>query len=188
MTRPQWIDKFPRMGFAIKCYFTQETAKPIYDIWNTLADAGLATFLKESSSKPGITLCVWENEKEESLLELMHLFANSLRELPKISTFGVAAFHTDPSQVFLGVTPTVELLAFHQYFHSLTPLLTSNGSNYYQPGKWVPHSTLAIRCAPSLVSQIIENCLRHKTVFNAKIGSIGLLETGTARQIVEVAL
>lgn len=55
------------MGYAIKCYFTQETAKPIYDIWSALADAGLATFLKESGSKPGISLCVWENEKDVHL-------------------------------------------------------------------------------------------------------------------------
>jgi hypothetical protein len=174
------------MGYAIKCYFSQETAEPIYAIWNALANAGLATFLKESGSRPGITLCVWEDGQENSLLELLHTFAKSRPELPKISTFGVGAFPTNPSQVFLGITTTAELLSFHREFHKTKPSLTTNGSAYYQPGAWVPHSTLAIRCAPLLVSKIVENCLQYKTIFQAKIDSIGLLETGTARQIAEV--
>jgi hypothetical protein len=126
------------------------------------------------------------NEKEESLLELLHAFVKSVQKIPKISTFGVGAFPTNPAQVFLGITTTAELLSFHLHFHNLTLSLTSNGSNYYQPGEWVPHSTLAIRCAPPLVSQIIETCLQYKTIIKAEIGAIGLLETGTARQIAEV--
>ncbi|MGZ3748045.1 MAG: hypothetical protein ACXWRE_11780 [Pseudobdellovibrionaceae bacterium] len=174
------------MGYAIKCYFTQETAKPIYEIWNALADTGLATFLKESGSKPGISLCVWENTQEDSLLELLHNFTKLINELPKLSTFGVATFPTNPSQVFLGITPTAQLLSFHRFFHNLAPSLTLKGSPYYQPDEWVPHSTLAIRCSPTSVSQIIDKCLQHETILQVKIGAIGLLETGTARQIDEV--
>lgn len=174
------------MGYAIKCYFTAETAKPIYNIWNSLAEKEIATFLKDSGSKPGITLSVWDNANEEELVSTLEVFVNSIKKIPKISSFGVAVFPTHPSQVILGITTTAELVSFHQNFHNLFPDLSATCSKYYQPGLWVAHSTLAIRCAPSSVLKIMEACLEYDTIINANIGSIGLLETGTARQIAEI--
>jgi len=174
------------MGYAIKCYFTRETAMPVIAIWDKLAEDGLADFLKNSGSRPGVSLGVWDHATENDLKELIQNFAARVRHLPKIQTFGVATFHTNPAQVFLGVVASEELLSLHKEFHKVSSELSRTCSNYYQPGNWVPHSTLAIRCEPGAVVAIIEKCLEHETRLEFEIGSIGIVETGTARQIAEI--
>jgi 2'-5' RNA ligase len=173
------------MGYAIKWFFSANTARPILNIWDKLAEGKLATFLKESGSRPGITLCVWDSGNENELVELANSFIEGNFLPPPIFTFGIANFPTNPAQVFLGVTPTKQLLNFHKQFHEVNPQLSSSGSDYYQPSNWVPHSTLAIRCPCELVPQIIECCMKEKSILEFEIASIGLIETGTASQIAE---
>ncbi|WP_413290265.1 2'-5' RNA ligase family protein [Bdellovibrio sp. HCB337] len=171
------------MAYAIKCYFSEETATPIRRIWKDLADSGLAEFLKQSGSRPGITLGTWENAPEGDLIGLAGAFAEVCHEVPRVLTYGLATFPTDPAHVFLGVVPSDGLLGFHKRFHALDPRLSAACSLYYQPGSWVPHSTLAIRCNPKYISKIMERCLAYETRMEARIDSIGVVEIGTARQI-----
>lgn len=47
--------------------------------------------------------------------------------------------------LFLGVTPTRELLEFHRLIHrACAPSPTAKWIDLYQPGAWVPHCTLAM--------------------------------------------
>lgn len=171
------------MGFAIKCYFTPESAKPIYEIWDHLAKLGLASFLKDSQSRPGITLGLWENASDAHLREALAGFRETP---PPIEFYGLGSFPTDPAQVFLGATPSAALLTFHKKFHETVRI--PGGSHYYQPGSWVPHSTLALRCERGKVGKIMEACLSFPCRFEARISSIGIVETGTARQVYEMPL
>ena len=174
------------MGYAIKFYFSEETAQPIYTIWKSLAEASLASFLLDSGSRPGFTLAVWENACAEDLVNLLNDFACKIHTLPKIKLTGVEAFRMSPASVFLKVKPTDEVLALHRQFHAINPELTASGIAHYHVANWVPHSTLALRCPVESVAKIIEKSLEHQTVLEADIVSIGLLETGTARQVAEI--
>lgn len=171
------------MAYAIKCYFTEESSEPIHRIWKDLADAGLAEFLKQSGSRPGITFGIWEDAQESDLIQLIGKFSQIHDEIPSVLSYGVATFPTDPAHVFLGVVPSQSLLSFHKKFHEIDPRLSLGCSLYYQPGSWVPHSTLAIRCKPSEIVRIIERCLKFETRMETHIDSIGIVEIGTARQI-----
>lgn len=173
------------MGYAIKLYFDEKSAAPIYKIWQSLADMRLADFMIKSGSRPGLTLGLWEQADELELNQFLLKFAEKLNTAPNVLSYGVASFPTDPAQVFLGIVPTIDLIEFHKVFHNFDRSLSLSGSEYYSSGNWVPHSTLAIRCHPRDVAKIIEVCLAHETRFELKINSIGLLETGTARQIAE---
>ncbi|WP_413944662.1 2'-5' RNA ligase family protein [Bdellovibrio sp. HCB-162] len=168
------------MGFAVKCYFTESTAAP--------DSVGLASFLKASGSRPGITLGLWEDVDEQSLRRIVDKFSKLNLSPPTVFSYGVATFPTDPAHAFLGIAPTKSLLDFHRKLHEVDDKLTKCCSEYYLPGNWIPHSTLAIRCPRSDLGKIVEKCLEHETRIEAKIGSIGIVETGTARQIFEVSL
>jgi hypothetical protein len=178
--------KNPKMGFAIKCYFDEKSAAPIYKIWQSLAETGLADFMLRSGSRPGLTLGIWENADEVQLRQFLTKFMETFTlSAPTISSYGIACFPTNPAQVFLGIVPTLELIEFHKNFHNSDKSLSLLGSAYYSPGNWVPHSTLAIRCRPQDISKIIETSLTHETRLEFKISSIGIVETGTVRQIAE---
>ncbi|KYG64107.1 hypothetical protein AZI86_15005 [Bdellovibrio bacteriovorus] len=176
------------MGFAVKCYFSESTAAPVRAIWDTLDRAGLASFLKASGSRPGITLGLWEEVDEQSLRILVDRFSKLNLTPPSIFSYGVATFPTDPAHAFLGIAPTKSLLDFHQKLHEVDSSISKICSEYYLPGNWIPHSTLAIRCPRSDLAKIVEKCLEHETRIEAKIESIGIVETGSARQIFEVSL
>lgn len=170
------------MGYAAKCYFTDESSVQIKKIWDTLANAGLATFLKDSKSRPGLTLGLWDSGSEDDLSRLAKEFADTTRP-PVLTSYGIGTFTTAPAQVFLGVVGSNELMQFHRRFHSLNTNLTASGSHHYLPGSWVPHSTFALRCPVESVSQIIETCLRFDTRILMEIGSIGIVETVTVRSV-----
>jgi|GEM_PF-5247859 hypothetical protein len=177
------------MGYAIKAYLTEEAGAPIRRIWADIAAAGLGDFMIRSGSKPGLTLGVWENlslAQEINLIRLTEDFAQVLRFIPRMETYGAATFPTDPAHVFLGVVPSTEVISLHKIFHGINLKLSALCEEYYRPGSWVPHSTLSLRCEPKQMIPILQVCLRHKTRLEGPLDSVGLIETSTTREIVMV--
>ncbi|MGK5089141.1 hypothetical protein WDW86_16440 [Bdellovibrionota bacterium FG-2] len=172
------------MGFAVKCFFSDASSKAIRLIWDDLANESLAQFMKDSGSRPGVTLGVWAEATADELSAFAEVFAKVSSGV-KVLSYGVATFPTEPAHVFLPLVPSTELLGLHSRFHNGNRELMARCSAYYQPGSWVPHSTLAIRCDLQQVPRIIEVCLKYDTRIAGEIVSIGVIETGTAREISE---
>jgi 2'-5' RNA ligase len=167
------------MPLAVKCFFSEDTARPIRRIWRELAASGLATFLQESNSTPGVTLGVLESADEGEVKELARVLSCESRPF-SVSCWGIGSFLTDPAHVFLGVVQSEELQSLHRRFSRMASGLGVI-SQYYRPGSWVPHSTLAIRCRPDLVPKIVQTCILHESRISARIDSLSVVETETAR-------
>ena len=170
------------MDFAIKTCFASPASELVRAIWDDLAQDGIATFMKTSGSFPGITLGVWEGGHEESLRKMAEAFARKAGRIT-VESYGLASFPTDPAHVFLGIVPSDPLLQMHRVFHGIDPASSAKSSEFYQPGSWVPHSTLALRCRPDQIVRVTEICLKHKTRFKAELAAVGLVEIGTGRHI-----
>ena len=175
------------MAFAFKCFFSEETARPIRKIWDDLAAAGLSDFLKKSGSTPGLTLGVFEPRSESRLAKLVRAFAGEA--LPaEVASWGLGAFPTQPAHVFLGLALSPELVVLHDRMLRLVGEAGETVSPLYARGNWVPHSTLAIRCDPAKIPEIMALCLKHETRLRARIESAALVEVGTAREICRFSL
>lgn len=174
------------MAFAFKFFFTEESARPIRRIWDELALAELSSLMKDSGSTPGVTLGVFEAGRESAILDLAKVFAAESSSF-RVGSWGVGVFPTDPAQVFLGITLSPELSVTHSRFINSASKV-GEISDYYKSGNWLPHSTLAIRCNPKDVPAVMQVSLQHETRLDFQIGSIAVVEIGTARVAGEFGL
>lgn len=171
-----------KMAFALKCFFSEESARPIRKIWDSLAEAGLSSFLKNSGSSPGLTLGVFETENPDRLVSLARVLAADMRPI-EVSSWGLGSFPTVPAHVFLGMVVSRELTELHSLFLNMVSASGLEVSPLYARGAWVPHSTLAIRCDLNEIPKIMAACLNHETRISARIDSVALVEIGSAREI-----
>lgn len=167
------------MPFAFKLFFTQESALPVRKIWNELAEEKLSSFLKESESSPGVTLGILETGSESTLLAFAKKFASENHAFG-VASWGVGTFPTNPAQVFLGIHLSPELSTVHARFFGEASRM-SEISPYYKSENWVPHSTLALRCDPKDIPAIVQMSLQHETRLDFWVGSVAIVEIGTAR-------
>lgn len=171
-----------KMAFALKCFFSEDSARPIRKIWNSVADGGLCDFLKNSGSTPGLTLGVFDTDSPDRLVSLARVFAAEARPI-EVTSWGLGSFPTVPAHVFLGMVVSRELTELHSLFLKMVAASGLEVSPLYERGAWVPHSTLAIRCDPADIPRIMATCLDHETRISARLETVALVEIGTAREI-----
>jgi hypothetical protein len=61
--------------------------------------------------------------------------------------------------LWLGVTPTAELLAHHRRTHERLAARGVEVWELYRPGRWVPHCTVSLRVPNVQLAQAIRRCL-----------------------------
>ncbi|MET8151327.1 2'-5' RNA ligase family protein [Actinoplanes sp. NPDC049668] len=61
--------------------------------------------------------------------------------------------------LWLGVTPTAELLAVHRAVHERLTAAGIEVWDHYRPGRWVPHCTVSMRVPNPLLGAALRRCL-----------------------------
>jgi hypothetical protein len=61
--------------------------------------------------------------------------------------------------LWLGPVPSADLLAHHAQVHERLTRAGIGGFDYYEPGRWVPHSTLSMRVPLTKMTDAIRLCL-----------------------------
>ena len=130
------------MGFAVELYFDQKTEKALRDLRKVLADAGVKPVLDEIGDRPHISLAVFSQIDVDALLEETEKFAQDTRPLP-ITLSAIGAFASAEAVLFLNPAITQDLMDVHWDFHQMLGDLKMHPHAYYQPDRWVPHSTIA---------------------------------------------
>ena len=80
--------------------------------------------------------------------------------------------------LFLGVTVTAQLLAFHGDVHAALAGQPGEHWPYYFPGRWVPHCTLAEGLDNAEAATAFGLLLRYEPI-TATVGSTGIKDTRT---------
>ena len=107
---------------------------------------------------PHISLIPSNTRDETALIERLQAMAN---ETP---TFELRFAHLGwfPGGVlFLGATPTAELMDLHQRIHGMSDAGPDTlWLDLYEPGRWVPHCTLAVGVPDDKVSDALAEATR----------------------------
>jgi 2'-5' RNA ligase len=130
------------MAFAIELFFDQALETAVRQIWQDIAQSGLKSAMLEAQYQPHVSLAVCEALNMAAFAAEIEVFAAGQTPLP-ISLQNIGIFPTEEGVVFLGVTVTAELLAMHAAFHLAFARHGVDQWDYYLPGQWVPHCTLA---------------------------------------------
>lgn len=139
------------MPYAVELFFDAATEVAIRRLWDALADAGLTSYMRERY-RPHISLGGCREVRDSAALSsALETFAAGQAGPMPVTLEHLGIFPGAESVVFYGVTVTTPLLLLHRRFHGLFTSHAIDWSPYYEPGRWVPHCTLAYGLSPEMV-------------------------------------
>lgn len=163
------------MGFAVEVYFDQQTERRIRRLWQELADRNVCSVLPAIGSRPHLSLAVYDHvdpeEVRPALAELAALQAPLQVDLTSVGTFPGAE-----CVVFVAPDATPELLDLHRRVCARLAEFGLRTHEYYRPGRWVPHCTIAMELEPAQVPRALEICRASDVCGPSSIVEIGLVQ------------
>jgi 2'-5' RNA ligase len=163
------------MAYAIVLNLSRDTAARVVKVWEDLARASISSTMLDLDVQPHITLAVCEVLDPALLRDPMQRFAETTRPL-SLEFSSLGTFPTTEGVVFLAPAVTQELLEVHRGFHGLLQDLGIESAEYYRPGNWVPHCTVALDVAPDQLGAAMELCLHREAYGPMELDEIALIE------------
>ena len=163
------------MGYAIEMYFDDEADRAIRTIWQQLIEAGIFCFPSIVNARPHVSLAVFEQVDPALLAPLIERYVATFAPL-SLQFSSVGSFPGSEGVVFLAPVVSQTLLTRHAELHAQLSQIEGVQRDYYLPGRWVPHCTLAINLPPAQIPhafEVVRECDWPKT---AQITEIGLDE------------
>lgn len=162
------------MGFAVELYFDPKTEKALRDLRKVLAEAGIRPVLDEIGDRPHISLAVFSQVDVDVMLEEVEKFAGEARPLP-ITLSAIGAFASAEAVLFLNPAVTQELMDVHWDFHQMLGDLKMHPHAYYQPDRWVPHSTIAQNVQEGMVGSAFDVLRKSFKPISGTLVEMGLV-------------
>ena len=171
-----------RAGFAIELTFDPETAAKLAALWDTIARAGISTFMQDVGAFPHISLAVFDDIECQELRKAIAEFAHSVTPMDVILS-AVGTFPGDEGVVFVAPVVTPELLDMHA---RLQQVLKEHGFepwDHYVPGKWFPHCTVAMELGPDPVCKALDLCRASDVFGPGQLTGLSIVEFRPVREI-----
>lgn len=164
------------MAKALEIFLDPVARTAVEDLWARLDSAGLASMATVSHRRhqPHITLI---NTQTMSVTPtLLEVSATLLSCELRMDVLGV--FPGPESALFLGVCATRPLLDAHAAVHEAVTEERTHGWEYYRPGSWVPHCSLALGLEGAAVGRAF-SLLHPFAGLPARVAEIGIVDTDT---------
>jgi 2'-5' RNA ligase len=130
------------MPYAVVLYFDDDSTEILKALWRRQAENGISAFMLEEGYRPHITLGACEGLDIASCGSALKEFSTVSGPFTVEMPF-LGIFPHDKGAVFLGVTVTDKLLAYHRSFHDLFRSHGKEPSDIFSPGRWIPHCSMA---------------------------------------------
>ena len=175
------------MPFAIHLFFDPDTEAIIKTAWKKLAETGIAPYMHRSANRPHFSLAIYQSIHLAACEQKLQSLSAAWQPLP-VSFQSIGIFPTTPATVFLSSPVTTALLDLHAEVHQALHPTGIDPSQYYLPGKWVPHCTLALDLEPGLLPQVLKIGLQMPLPINGEITEIGAIEFRPVRHLFRFSL
>ena len=130
------------MQYAIELYFDKETEEKLLALSRRVAEAKLSTKFLEWKTRPHLTLACFNDVDEVRCAELLGRFAASRLPLP--AYIGSVGMFNDTRTIFASPIMNEGMYRFHRELHEALKDFDTAGWEWYLPGRWAPHCTLAL--------------------------------------------
>ncbi len=141
------------MNFGAAFVFDSQTDAAMRGLWQSIADAGMPSFMLGLDYPPHLTIFLAEEVDEPALRAALVDLAAALSPL-EVSFPAVAHFMGGGSVAYLAPIVNRPLLDLHSAVWDAATPFTSGRPDYYAPGVWVPHATLAYNTPPEQVGPV----------------------------------
>lgn len=145
------------MVAALELYLDVDATRRVRTLWRALEAEGIPSMesLLQSRHRPHVSLAAARRLSPDEV-------APALDGLPvgrglRLSMDFVGQFVG--RVLWLGITPTAELLTHHQAVHDRLAASAIDVWDLYRPGRWVPHCTISMRVPNAQMAQAVRRCL-----------------------------
>jgi 2'-5' RNA ligase len=156
-------------------YLDERSSDVIVENWKQQASEDISRFMLEEGYHPHITLGACEDISLEQCGEALESFAAGTRPLTLEMPY-IGIFPHDKGAVFLGVTMTDRLLAYHKSFHEILGIHGRAVDDIFSPGKWVPHCSMAYHESPEKDLRAIQLYMALKLPMIATCDRLAVIE------------
>lgn len=173
--------------YALQLYFDPVTDTIVRGLWHRFDQMSIARRLHESANRPHLTLAVYADldvvRAEQTLIEFARFRA------PFSLTFSSLGSFSYPADVaFLAPTVTVDLLRFHRLVHQAFAKIGMDPHEYYLPGFWVPHCTIAFHMEAHALPMVFEASHDLRLPLTGAVTEIGVVEVSPTTPLFSIKL
>ncbi|BFU43120.1 2'-5' RNA ligase family protein [Krasilnikovia sp. MM14-A1004] len=145
------------MVAALELYLDVHATRRLRTLWHALEAEGIPTMASLHSEKhrPHVSLAAaarLEPAPVAAALAGLGLGVGLTVDLDFVGQFVGRV-------LWLGITPTAELLAAHREVHERLAAAGIEVWDHYRPGRWVPHCTVSLRVPNPLLGPALRRCL-----------------------------
>lgn len=128
-----------------------------------------------ADARPHVSLTGFDGALPPDLIPKLQVFSESIAPVELILG-SVGVFPGEEGVVFLAPVVTPLLLEVHTQIHDLLRTMNVQTNPYFQPGFWVPHSTMAMNIPAAAISKAVEVCLESGAFGSAQLVELGLVQ------------
>ena len=160
------------MALVVALFFDQETHSRLLKLSQELGAPGSAT--DTGAYAPHLTLAQFSSASASTMAAKVGEFS-AIQKPFQIRMEYAGSFPTNEGVVFAAPLVTRELLGIHERFHELFHEYRSGVSQYYLPGKWVPHVTMAAGVPRDRLGAVSAFLASRFQPFFAGVDRVGLI-------------
>ncbi|MGD8473379.1 MAG: 2'-5' RNA ligase family protein [Anaerolineae bacterium] len=170
------------MAYAVILNLSRVSVARVVEVWEHLAREAISSVMLDVGAQPHISLAVFQDLNPEVLRVDLSRFAKATAPL-SLDLASAGTFPTAEGVVFLAPAVTQELLEAHRRFHNSLRDRGVDCVDYYLPGKWVPHCTVATGVAPDRMGAALEVCVQSDAFGPVELDEVSLVEFPPVREI-----
>lgn len=136
------------MAVDICLFLDRDSEERIRKVWRVLRTRGISSPLLRSGGKPHLTLGIWDDLDQATVLPRIERLAGELNAF-QVTFSALATFGTSGGSVFLCPAITPALITVHDRLYGLLGDVSDSSEGYYRPGCWVPHCSLTLGTPPA---------------------------------------
>jgi hypothetical protein len=146
-----------RVVAALELYLDTDATRRVRALWAALEDEGVPTLgsLQNARHRPHVSLAAAHRLAPEDIAAALGDLAVGRGLTVEMGFVGQFVGRV----LWLGVTPTAELLGHHRVVHDRLAAGGVEVWEHYRPGRWVPHCTVSLRVPNPLMGQAVRRCL-----------------------------
>ena len=175
------------MPYSVELALVESDASAIDSLCDRLEEDRDITTYRRLDSAPHISLAVYDNIDVNRCADALRAFARTLSPT-SVHLGAMGAFCHDRNVLFVAPAVTSELLELHERFHRTFEAFDGACWNYYRPGNWVPHVTLAIDLSAVQLGTAIQNLAPLWRGRNAALDRLRFISHPPFRVLCEFAL
>jgi len=164
--------------FVLELFFDVDTEQSIRCLWEQADAMPGWTPSARGYARPHISIASTSIVDTNTFDPILKDVVALTPPLP-ITFSSVATFPSDEGVVFLAPVVTANLLFLHERLYEALRQSGALIANWYSPGQWVPHCTVAHGLPSGRVPHVIELCLKGPLPLVGHVEQIALVEVPT---------